>query len=130
MKRYPFSIFTVCVIWILSLAPVGSIELGVEVPLTDKWVHFIMYGCLTGMVWWEYWKQNSELRVAWLAVCGCLCPVAMGGVLELLQAYATSYRSGDWLDFLANSIGVALGVVVGLLAIRPLWLHRHRQAKA
>lgn len=28
--------------------------------------------------------------------------------MELGQAYLTTYRSGDWLDFAANSTGVVL----------------------
>ena len=34
--------------------------------------------------------------------------------MELAQAYLTTYRSGDWWDFVANSIGVVIGVVLGL----------------
>ena len=39
----------------------------------------------------------------------------MGGLLELLQAYATTTRNGDWLDFAANTLGVTLGAVFGLI---------------
>ena len=39
----------------------------------------------------------------------------MGGILELMQAYLTTCRSGEWLDFVANTIGVCLGTVLGLL---------------
>ena len=35
--------------------------------------------------------------------------------MELAQAYLTTYRSGDWWDFVANSIGVVIGVVLGLM---------------
>lgn len=125
IKSYPLSLFAVFAICVLSLAPIGAMEIGVEVPLADKWAHFLMYGGLTSVVWWEYWKQHSEADRIWLSVCGFLCPVMLGGLLELLQAYATTYRSGDWLDFVANSIGVALGVVLGLVAIRPWWTRRH-----
>ena len=39
----------------------------------------------------------------------------MGGVIELVQAYCTTNRSGEWLDFLADSLGVGLGALIGLL---------------
>ena len=39
----------------------------------------------------------------------------MGGLLELLQAYATTTRNGDWLDFAANTTGVTLAGIVGLV---------------
>ena len=35
--------------------------------------------------------------------------------MELLQAYCTTTRSGEWLDFCADSTGVLLGTLVGLL---------------
>ena len=36
--------------------------------------------------------------------------------------YPCTDRSGDWLDFLANSTGVLLAVVFGYYVIRPfLW---------
>ena len=41
----------------------------------------------------------------------------MGGLLELLQAYATTTRNGDWLDFAANSLGVTLGAVFGMILL-------------
>lgn len=126
IKSYPFSYFTMFVICVLSLAPIGNMEISVDVPLADKWAHFLMYGCLTCVIWWEYWKLHSESNKVWLSVYGFLSPVAIGGLLELLQANATTYRSGDWIDFIANSIGVILGVLLGLVAIRPWWLSRHR----
>ena len=50
---------------------------------------------------------------AWLA------PVLMSGLIELLQAYCTGgRRSGDWLAFAANALGVTLAAVIGILAVR------------
>ena len=37
----------------------------------------------------------------------------MSGLVELAQAYATTTRHGDWLDFAANSVGVLLAAVLG-----------------
>lgn len=59
--------------------------------------------------------------MAWLA------PVVMSGVIELLQAYCTGgRRSGDWLDFAANSIGTTLASVTGILLVT----YRARRQKA
>jgi hypothetical protein len=50
----------------------------------------------------------------------------MSGLLELLQAYCTGgHRNGDWLDFAANSLGVLLGAVFGLL-LYHLWFKARR----
>ena len=32
-----------------------------------------------------------------------------------MQAYCTTTRNGDWLDFAANSTGVTLAGIVGLI---------------
>jgi type III secretory pathway component EscS len=38
----------------------------------------------------------------------------MGGMIELVQAYCTGgRRSGEWLDLIADIIGVAVAAVVG-----------------
>jgi hypothetical protein len=40
----------------------------------------------------------------------------MSGLIELAQAYCTGgRRSGEWLDFLANSTGATLMLGVGTL---------------
>ena len=44
-----------------------------------------------------------------------LVPILMSGLLELLQEYATSTRNGEWFDFAANSLGVTLGAVFGII---------------
>lgn len=41
--------------------------------------------------------------------------------MELAQKYLTTYRSGEWLDALANSIGVLLAAGVALLVYGVRW---------
>ncbi len=125
IRKYPLSTLTVAVICVLSLAPLGQVEIGLDVPFQDKWAHFVMYGTLTSIIWWEHWRQHRSPDMKPLILGGILLPEALGGTLELLQTYCTTYRSGDWLDFAANSIGVLLGVILGMIAIRPWKKHRH-----
>ena len=35
--------------------------------------------------------------------------IVLGGMLELLQEYCTETRAGEWLDFVADTVGVLLG---------------------
>lgn len=114
-RKYPFSLLCTAVIWVLSLMKMPEVEVpGVE--LADKWVHFIMYGGLCGVIWIEYLHchRRSEYSTVRLFAGAWLLPAIMGGVLELLQAYCTATRSGDWLDFAANTIGVTLAAVIML----------------
>jgi VanZ family protein len=41
-----------------------------------------------------------------------LYAVLLGGLMELVQAYLTTCRSGDWIDFEADAIGAVLGVAI------------------
>ena len=134
LKGYPLSVLTCIAIWILSLAPIGKLEIVQNANLSDKWAHFIMYGGLVLVIWgeWLWHRRRSGGETAGhsaalfsLAVWVYVGTVAMSGLLELLQAYCTTYRSGDWIDLAANAIGAALGTVLGLLA--TLLLRQKRQ---
>lgn len=119
-RRYPFSLLLAVVIVLLSLLPMPEVKAMENVPLADKWTHMVMYGSLTLTIWLEYLRRHRTLCARRLLAWAFLAPIAMGGTLELLQAYCTTCRSGEWLDFVANSIGVCLGTAAGML------LHRFR----
>lgn len=120
-SRYPLSLLTCFAIWFLSLAPIGELKIVQDAGIGDKWAHFLMYAGFVAVMWAEWLRVQrasgsrlSSSDVVPLLVRMVLMPVAMSGVLELLQAYATTYRSGEWLDLAANAIGVGIGNVVGL----------------
>lgn len=119
-RRYPITFLLAFAIVLLSLLPIPDVRTTVEVPLMDKWAHMVMYGVLTLVIWLEYIKAHRQVRGRRLLLLAFLAPIAMGGMLELMQAYLTTCRSGEWLDFVANSIGAVVGAGCGLLASR-LW---------
>ena len=90
-----------------------------DVPLIDKWVHMIMYGGTWTLVWLEFLRSHTHLNYRKLFWWVWLLPIMMSGMIELLQEYCTNgRRSGDWLDLLANSIGITLATAVGMLVKR------------
>ena len=114
VRKYPFSVVCILIVWILSLMPfIPETPLN-NVALIDKWVHFIMYGGTCGIIWIEYIRQHPRPDYEKLFFWAWLAPIAMSGLLELLQAYCTTYRSGSWLDLLANAIGVTLAGIAGM----------------
>ena len=117
-RRYPISFLLALAIVLLSLLPVPDVRMTVEVPLMDKWTHMVMYGVLTLVIWLEYIRAHKQMHGLRLLLLAFLAPIAMGGALELMQAYLTTCRSGEWLDFVANSIGAVVGAGCGLLASR------------
>ena len=119
VKNYPHSSLCIVLIWILSLTPFFPETPFNKVAFIDKWTHFVMYGGTCSVIWWEYLRRHRVLDYEKLFFYAWLCPVLMSGLLELLQEYCTAgHRNGDWLDFAANTIGVTIGVLVGLLMKR------------
>jgi len=116
IARYPLSAALIVAIWVMCLTPwIPETPLN-DVSLIDKWTHLVMYGTLTAVIWWEYLRQHPQPESRRLLLLAFLAPVAMGGMVELAQAYCTAgHRSGDWFDFLANSLGVVLGTFLGLI---------------
>lgn len=112
-RNYPFSMACIVVVWALSLTPFFPETPFDKIAFIDKWTHFVMYGGTTLVIWCEYRYRHRHPHYRQLALWGWLAPVLMGGLLELLQAYATTTRNGDWLDFVANALGATLGAAAG-----------------
>ena len=115
VKKYPFNVCCLVLIWGLSLFPIAEVEPLEGVPFVDKWTHVVMYGGTCCVIWTEYVRSHLSLDGEKLLFYAWLLPILMSGVLELLQEYATTYRSGEWLDMAANSTGVTLAVAYGLV---------------
>lgn len=118
IKRYSLGLLVIIVITYLSLMHVPEIPEVEDVPLIDKWTHMVMYATLTLTIWMQYFRSHKQINKIKLSIIGIIAPIAWGGLMELAQAYLTTYRSGDWMDFVANSIGVAIAVVIGTLILR------------
>ena len=126
-KKYPISCVLIAAIWYLSLlfnAPETPLD---DVPLIDKWVHMVMYGGTFSVLWIEYIRQHQKPDYKKLLIWAFIAPIVMSGIIELLQEYCTKTRQGEWTDLLANSIGVVLAAVIGLVLLR-LHAKRHRDS--
>ncbi len=113
LKNYPLTLLCLSLIFYLSL-----FWLHVETPFDgvdfiDKWTHLVMYGGTCAVMWWEYLRRHRSIVWWKLWLFAIVGMVALGGFIELLQPYFN--RSGEWLDFVADTVGVGLGAVAGLL---------------
>ena len=126
IQKYPLSVFCLALIWILSLVPFFPETPLDDVAFIDKWTHLVMYGGTSTVIWWEYLRNHSIInwhRLLWIAVAGM---IVLGGVIELIQENCTTTRSGEWFDFIADSVGVLLGAGLGLLLYLGWWRRKHR----
>lgn len=81
----------------LSLAKIQGPKL--EINNADKLYHSVAYFFLT--VAWLFAFAKSTSQIYWITL-GC---ILFGIVIEGLQVVVTNYRSGDFLDILANTVG-------------------------
>lgn len=111
----------IALVWYLSIwfMPPEEMELP-SINFLDKWTHFVMYGGTCAVIWREYLRSHHSINVRKLILWALIAPTVMGGVIELVQAYCTTNRSGEWLDLAADAIGVMMGAVMGLVY---RWLH-------
>lgn len=127
LKKYPISLTVIAIVIYLSFFKPPTMEI-TKIPNMDKLVHLCMYGGVSGMLWIEFLRNHRKYdEVMWHAWIGAvLCPILMGGAIELLQEYCTTYRGGDWFDFLANSSGVVLATLFAYFVLRP-WMLRNKK---
>lgn len=101
MYRFAFGACALAVL-VLSLAP------GPEVPTTgwDKTDHLLAFSALALLGGWSYPGRIKTVLAGLLAY---------GALIECLQSL-TTYRFAEWADLLADSLGLALGWMLGKLA--------------
>lgn len=130
LSAYPLSTVCILLIWILCFCTPPHTPLD-NVPLMDKWTHIAMYCGTCTVMWIETLRSRRTFPgIRRMLLYVWLCPVLMSGLIEILQANCTGgRRSGDWLDFFANSIGATLGFLLGcaLLKWGKGWLKDNRR---
>lgn len=81
----------------------------------DKLVHFLMFLALSGTIFFENTnylrKRISYQRIVWGSF---FLPIVFSGLIEIMQEYLSPYRTGDWMDFLYDAIGVFVGLAICL----------------
>jgi len=107
--KYPLTWTLVLIIFYVCLTPIPETPVD-DVPGIDKLVHTTFYACLCLVIWGERLRQRRvrPIDMKHCFVGAFVLPIAMSGIIELLQAYATTCRSGDWWDMAANTLGVVI----------------------
>ena len=119
-------IITLVILYLCCLIPpkdVPEVKTFLFFPF-DKFVHFVMYVTLSGTCSFSFihLSKNSGHFGKFLAWC-ILYPILFGGLIEIIQYNFCPGRTGDWFDFLADSLGVLFVVPFAIL------YHRYIQKK-
>jgi VanZ family protein len=108
-----FIVFALLLYWAFALTmthlpkppPIGP-------PVSDKLIHFLAYGLLTGLLFLAFWLSRPNMRFMPLIMLGII--VAYAAFDELTQPIFN--RDAEFGDFLADSAAAVIAVtVLGLI---------------
>ena len=74
-----------------------------------------MYSTFAFLCLWGYRKQFLSNGIQYrkkAILLAIIISIAYGGLTEIIQENLVPSRTGDWYDFLADSIGTGLGALV------------------
>jgi VanZ family protein len=92
----------------LSLANLNDVDI-IKINGNDKLYHCVCYAIMA-FLWSLYFSQRPERFKNKQKLYIASTIIAFGIIIEYLQLFLTNYRSFDWWDVLANTIGVILGI--------------------
>ena len=99
------AVFITLLIAFLSLVSLDGVA-KINISNSDKIGHTIAYFTLS-LSWFYVFKKQPRKRILAFFLL-----IIYGIVLEVLQGTLTTYRTADFYDFIANTIGILLAVFV------------------
>lgn len=126
LKQLPnFVFYLPALVWLatvtyLTLIPGSAIPHSLKL-INDKLLHGAIYFATTSLIYLGFIRYNFKNPLARKFLAGIVMAIVLyGGIIELLQHFMKAHRAGDWQDFVANSVGVLLSVLL------MRWLHHLR----
>ena len=109
------SIFIIALIISITIVFLSLLQLPsskINIINIDKAYHSIAYFAL-GITWlFAYYKKPEKKYFI------VICCIIFGIIIEVLQSRLTSYRTGDYVDAIANSCGVLLALLIFNLFVK------------
>lgn len=132
-QAYPLTWLVVLAIHILCLMPVPEMP-AIEFEFADKWTHLVMYAGLCLAIWYELFLhhgmrpflhlsqvQTQTFRWRRIRIGALWLPIYLGAHIEVLQATCTGgTRSGDVIDWLADSLGVLIVWIIANIVVKKM----------
>lgn len=109
-----FSIVCGIMIIVLCTIKLPPQDNDISIPNFDKFVHFMMYLALSLSFITERFlsAKKKPIRPAPIYLFILAVSFIVGGLIELVQAYLTSYRSGDIIDLLCDVCGSLTAILI------------------
>lgn len=116
-STYWKSIFVSVVILILSTITFKSIPDIARFANSDKYTHVLMYVGLGFVAYYEYLRDNIfKIKYRNWLLKMFLFFVFFGGMIEILQGTFFKPRTCEFADWIADIIGLALGMAAGRMS--------------
>ncbi len=103
------AIITTLAIAFLSLSHLPKLDIGFKIKSSDKYLHATAYFILS-LVW--YFALQKKIKKRRFKVLLILFLIFYGIILEALQGGLTNYRTADFYDIIANSVGVLIATLL------------------
>ena len=115
------------VMLIAFFAPSSSVATLATIPYLDKIAHITLFGgyMFISLLLFRHSRQLNRTLIFWLLGIGAI----YGAMIEWLQSLVVPTRMGDWGDWIADVIGLLLGLVVYYLFHRFIYTMKRREHK-
>jgi VanZ family protein len=109
-------IFILCTI---QLGPISKSPL--FFPGFDKLVHCGLFFMMVVLYCNGFIRQQSSRIITYKSLTIItLAAVCYGGLIELLQAYVFTWRSGEWNDLFADAVGASMGAFGIMITVKAI----------
>ena len=115
--KYPMIFFAPAIVWgflifYFSLMPGNKVPDALA-EMNDKILHGFIYFVSAALIYLGFVRYNFNNAITgtalWVIVGVC---VTAGTIIEVLQHFWVENRNGDWQDFVANTLGSLLCVLL------------------
>jgi len=113
-RYHLFSVLCGTLIIVLCTVQLPPQDNDISIPYLDKVVHFMMYLALSLSYITERFlsAKRNPIKPAATYLLTLAISFIIGGLIELVQAYLTSYRSGDIIDLLCDVCGSLTAILI------------------
>ncbi len=117
-NAFVIAVIATCFIIVLSLTNLPNLNIGIKIKSSDKYLHAFAYFFLSFLWHFAFRKKVRSFKFKILLI---IAIIIFGIIIEILQGGITNYRTTDFYDALANTVGIVMATMVFGPFIR--WYH-------